>query len=134
MYRILMPIDESVERGLNQAQYVAGRPHEAGSVEVVLTHVLEGLQEEVPDAMQTPDRVESVREVRDELEEQGYEVQIAEAGTPPSEGILDIAGEVGADEIVMGGRKRSPAGKVLFGSVTQSVLLETDLPVVVTGG
>jgi nucleotide-binding universal stress UspA family protein len=34
---------------------------------------------------------------------------------------------------VMGGRKQSPTSKLLFGSVTQNVILQTDRPVTVTG-
>ncbi|GGN23033.1 universal stress protein [Halarchaeum nitratireducens] len=48
----------------------------------------------------------------------------------PTEEILDDAASVGPRYIVIGGRKRSPTGKALFGSVTQSVILSADHPVV----
>ncbi|MDJ1433646.1 universal stress protein [Halostagnicola sp. A-GB9-2] len=48
----------------------------------------------------------------------------------PAEEILGYADEVGANYLVIGGRSRSPVGKALFGSVTQSVLLDADRPVV----
>lgn len=47
----------------------------------------------------------------------------------PSEEIIDHANDVDASYIVVGGRSRSPVGKALFGSVTQSVLLDADCPV-----
>ena len=64
----------------------------------------------------------------------GFETSVRETGNPPAEGIVTLAEDVDADQIVTGGRKRSPAGKAIFGSVTQSVLLDTDRPVTVTGG
>lgn len=48
----------------------------------------------------------------------------------PTEEIVDVAEELDARYIVVGGRKRSPAGKAIFGSVSQSILLSSDRPVV----
>ena len=48
----------------------------------------------------------------------------------PTEVILDVADEHDARYLVIGGRKRSPAGKAIFGSATQSVLLNATRPVV----
>ena len=45
--------------------------------------------------------------------------------------ILNYTDEVDARYVVVGGRKRSPTGKAIFGSVTQSTLLNADLPVLV---
>ena len=48
----------------------------------------------------------------------------------PSQRVLEYADDVDADYVVVGGRKRSSVGKVLFGSVTQSILLNASCPVV----
>ncbi|GAB7021278.1 universal stress protein [Halostagnicola sp. A-GB9-2] len=52
----------------------------------------------------------------------------------PSDRILEYADDQNARYIVVASRKRSPAGKVLFGSVAQSVLLNAGCPVVVSAG
>lgn len=54
---------------------------------------------------------------------------IGKVGDPVEE-ILKLADESDATFVVIGGRKRSPTGKALFGSATQSILLESDRPVV----
>lgn len=48
----------------------------------------------------------------------------------PADRIVDYAHEQGARYIVVAGRKRSPVGKAVFGSVVQSVLLSAECPVV----
>jgi len=47
----------------------------------------------------------------------------------PDEEILAAARNADARYIVVGGRKRSPVGKAVFGSTTQSILLSSDRPV-----
>lgn len=53
----------------------------------------------------------------------------ARVGNPATE-IEKVADDVDARYIVVGGRKRSPTGKAIFGSVSQSVILNSDRPVV----
>lgn len=134
MYRVVVPVDNDEARSRRQAEFVASLPDADRSVEAVLTHVLLGEERAAPADMRNPSRVRTVRQVREHLEERGVDVTVGEASMPPADGILELAEEVDADLIVMGGRKRSPSGKALFGSVTQSVILDGDIPVVVTGG
>lgn len=47
----------------------------------------------------------------------------------PVEEILAAAEDVNARYLVIGGRQRSPAGKAVFGSTTQTILLRADRPV-----
>lgn len=54
---------------------------------------------------------------------------VGRIGTPGSE-VVAYANEVDAQYLVVGGRTRSPVGKALFGSITQSILLESECPVV----
>jgi len=71
--------------------------------------------------------------VVERAEAKGIEGVSAVSSGDPADSILDYVDEHDIDMVVIGARKRSPTGKLLFGSVTQSVILHTEIPVVVTG-
>ena len=133
MYRILVPVDADPDRARGQAAFVADLPTAAENIDVVVTHALTPEEIDAPDEMQSVDRVRTVRIVRDYLEERDFDVELAEGRLPPAEGILGLVREFDVDQVVMGSRKRSPTGKVIFGSVAQQVLLESPVPVTVVG-
>lgn len=45
-----------------------------------------------------------------------------------------LAEEIDADLVVIGGRRRSPTGKAVFGSIAQEVLLNAPCPVTFVRG
>lgn len=138
MYRVLIPVDSNEQRALAQAKFVASLPNAAESVEAVLLYVFqpEDANEEMPENIKqyaSVERVASVRRATEYLEKRNIDVAHLEDSGNTAKFIIRQAENEDVDQIVLGGRKRSPTSKVLFGSVTQSVLLETDLPVTVTG-
>ncbi|GAB6880551.1 hypothetical protein JCM17823_28250 [Halorubrum gandharaense] len=48
----------------------------------------------------------------------------------PADELIEYANHVDASLLAVGGRERSPVGKAVFGSVTQTVLFEAGRPVV----
>ena len=137
MYRILLPVDTDEDRALRQAEFVSSLPDAADSIEVIMLFVFHGEIEDMPGELKrfgSATRVGAVRRATEHLEDKDVEVTIREDSGDTAEDIISVADEEDVDLIVLGGRKRSPAGKVLFGSVSQAVLLNTDRPVTVTGG
>ncbi|SFS03476.1 Nucleotide-binding universal stress protein, UspA family [Halomicrobium zhouii] len=128
MYEILVPVDRDEPRALSQAETVSELPHSAEEVHVTLLHVFTNNEEGA-----SVNQVGSVREAQERMAEAGIEVDLAEQSGDPAAEILDYADEADVDLICLAGRKRTPAGKVLFGSVTQSVILGTEKAVLVSG-
>ncbi|WP_042663012.1 MULTISPECIES: universal stress protein [Haloferax] len=64
-----------------------------------------------------------------ELEHDTAEIENVVRVGDPAEQITTYADNVDTRYIVVGGRRRSPTGKALFGSVTQRVMLSSTVPV-----
>ena len=80
------------------------------------------------------DNVEHEKElaaVRASLDAEGIENEVRQLvrGHDPAEDLIAVAGETGADFIVIGLRRRTPVGKLILGSNAQRILLEAPCPV-----
>ncbi|UPM43708.1 universal stress protein [Halocatena salina] len=71
----------------------------------------------------------TTRSIEAELTAANVDHSVRGSVGPHGESIVETATEIGADLIVVGGRKRSPTGKAVFGSTAQEVLLNAPCPV-----
>ena len=139
MHTILLPIDESETRSQRAARTVIELPGGPEKKAVVLLNVseetkqpwLQEFESQRAEGRDDPELPASTEAARTLLAEAGIDVDTRLEQGDITENILAVAEEIDADSIVMSGRKKSATGKVLFGSVTQSVLLSADRPVTV---
>lgn len=130
MYQVLMPIDDDEERVSAQTETVLELLRETGELEVTLLHVFD--DDERAEST-SPAQLATGRAVRDRLTEHGATIDQRSRSGDPAEEILATAREIGANMIVLGGRKRSQLGALMFGSVSQKVVREARRPVAITG-
>jgi nucleotide-binding universal stress UspA family protein len=128
MYRIVLGVDADDDRARECAREIVDLPGEGSEKHVTVIH---SFQDNPSGASAT--QIGSVQKVSDVFGEAGIEHEATESSGDPAEAIIDVAEGTDADLIVLGGRKRSPAGKALFGSVTQTVILSAGRPVMVAG-
>jgi nucleotide-binding universal stress UspA family protein len=127
MYTIVSGVDQDRDRTTAQARAIVDLPVDPDRVEVVLIHNFTENRSGASVA-----QISGVRQARATLEDAGIDVILEEfSHEEPAEGVLELADEYDADLLVVAGRKRSPTRKALFGSVSQQVMLNTDLPVLV---
>jgi nucleotide-binding universal stress UspA family protein len=74
-------------------------------------------------------RYSPVRDFVAMLEEAGVDYEVRGAVGHYGEKVVDIADELDTDLVLVGGRKRSPTGKAVFGSVAQEIMLSAPCPV-----
>jgi nucleotide-binding universal stress UspA family protein len=146
MYRVLLPVDKNESRARAQVETILDIPVVAGDLAVDVLHVhdesttdaewaagsefSETYAEEMAEQVRNTDRIpSSVKAVVDLLESNDLEFAVHERSGEPAKEILEFAAERDDDVIVLGVTGRSPVGKVLFGSVAQAVILDSDRPV-----
>ena len=139
MYEVLLPIESDEQRPTPATRAVAELPGDPDEIAVTVLNVFEEFDayddmggassDQLYDEVDLPAGVPAAV---DFLEERGIDAEIRREHGDPKETIIDVAHELDADMIALGGRKQTPVGKVLFGSVTQAVLLNADRPVFVT--
>jgi nucleotide-binding universal stress UspA family protein len=144
MYHIVIPVDEDEARASAAVRFVTGLADESGlnvnlddlSVSVLnvfaeFKAIDEGGNVSSGDLYDEDKFPDSVLTARDQLAEAGVSVELARRHGEPGEEIVDYAESVEADGIVVPGRKRSPVGKAVFGSVTQDIVLDAEIPVTI---
>lgn len=130
MYRVLLPVDSNVERATAQAAAVLDLPHADESVTATVLHVFE--DEETAEKTSI-EQLASGKKLLGMLRDAGVEIETISTHGDPEERIVNMAADREANMIILGGRKRSPLGALVFGSVSQAVILDSDRPVTVTG-
>lgn len=141
MFRVLLPVDRDEDRALRSARAITELPEASTRFHVTIlnvqpdVHVSDGEgQADAADWYDEDDIPTAVTRAKEHLEEHGVAAETRRELATPAEAIIDVAEEIDADRIVIAGRNRTPVGKVLFGSTTQSVLLNATAPVTVVTG
>ena len=110
----------------------AGREALMRGTDLAVLHVVESLDLDVEDAYRNSLTDEINSALADvSASEVSWQLHFATAPDDVPETILSLAGTADASLLIIGARRRSPVGKALLGSVTQTLILEAEIPVLV---
>lgn len=143
MYRVLVPVDENEDRAALQIASLDTLPVAEEEIEAHVLYVNEEI--DVPDEEVGPTNIDDLDESADDMrgvpksveevvaafEERDIDPTVHELVGDPANAILAAADDLDVDAVLIGVRDRSPVGKVVFGSVSQKVILGSPVPVVV---
>lgn len=113
--------EEALDRAIDEARL--------RDAHLVVVHSMRGGQRD--ETQQVLEYREALENVEKRLESSGisYTVREYARGNTPDEDLLLVAQEEEVDLIVIGMRRRSPVGKLVLGSLAQSILLNARCPV-----
>ena len=110
----------------------AGREAALRQTSLTVIEVVDSLDLDIAEAHRVG-LLDTVRETldRSDLSEVEVDVRLATGVENIAEAVLDAAKEADAEVLVIGARRRSPVGKLVLGSATQSIILDAEIPVLV---
>lgn len=117
---VLVAVDDDTERSEKQAQLVCDL-FDPENVRVVVQHNFS-----MDDTETTLADVASVDVAQTTLTDAGFDVELHETTGKAGVSIVDTAEKFDADVVCLYARRRSPTGKMLFGSTAQNVIQSTE--------
>ena len=124
---IVVGIDDS--KVTQEVVKLAARHARAFGATVVLVTSLKGGPDVPRDDFVRAEKVLSKAEMFFQEEDIACEAHMSVRGLEPGEDILKFAEEKNAEQIIIGVKRRSKVGKLLFGSNAQYVILNAPCPV-----
>lgn len=143
MTRVLLPASNHSQWAESVADVVVDTEGDDADLTAVVAHVFD--DDEVESTNENLDiegrakmdelasRKSGVNAATERLEDAGIDTEVrgVEHEGEPADAIVDAIDEEDADRLYMYSRKRSPAGKAVFGSTLQQVILAARVPIVV---
>lgn len=109
----------------------AAREASMRQTDLAVLHVVESLDLDIAAANRSGVSDEVERVLSDAGLDVAWDLHLATGEADVAGAILSLVDDVGAEVLVIGARRRSPVGKFLLGSVTQTLILQADVPVFV---
>jgi nucleotide-binding universal stress UspA family protein len=109
----------------------AAREASMRQTDLAVLHVVESLDLDIAAANRSGIADEVDRALADAGLEVEWELHLATGEDNVADAILGLVDTLDAEVLVIGARRRSPVGKFLLGSVTQTLILQADVPVFV---
>ncbi len=126
--KILVGLDDSEVSA--KVLDLAIRHAKAFKGELELTLSMEKGEESEQEAIRKAEAILEERKNRVEKEGVRCKTHLLIRGLAPGEDLVQFAKEQGIEEIVIGVRRKSKVGKLMFGSTAQHVILKAHCPVV----
>lgn len=133
MYTILVAVPENQDEAANIEETIQDVPIMPSRAELHVLNVYEDtdIEQKSWTGTDIDEFPSTLAETASTLKRSQFDLTLHRKFGNAVEKITETASEINADLIVVGGRKRSAVGKALFGSTAQSVILHTEIPVLI---